>query len=115
MTRLKKWEKKECDSRSDPCDRHHQVWVADMSAMIDLCGGYEEDGQLGWLIDVRVFHSDTISKIHNNQGIRFPVASTTFTKDVIGSLEEAQREAALAYWQVVEVLDWNSLKPADGG
>ena len=98
------WKRVECESRVDPCDRHHQAWAEGTKAVVQLGGGFEEGDQLGWLIEITIFHSTP-----ENPRLRFPVASSKFIRDFAGALKDAQREAAFSYWQLVEVMNWGSV------
>ena len=88
------WKESECHSRYASCSRHQSAWV-DTDALIELCFCGEENGLDVWLITVRVWH---------HPPFRFPSFSTQAIRDTAGSLDDAKKEASLAYWQVVEVL-----------
>ena len=88
------WKESECHSRDTNCGRHQSAWV-ETDALIDLCFCGEENGRDVWLITVKVWHYPPF---------RFPGFSTQARRDTTGSLDDAKKEASLAYWQVVEVL-----------
>lgn len=89
-----KWKERECNSQAIRCGRHQSAWVK-TDALIEICFCGEEDGVDVWLITVKVWH---------NPPFRFPSFTTQAVRDTAGSLDDAKKEASLAYWQVVEVL-----------
>ena len=88
------WKERECPSLGHDCGRHQSAWVKN-EASIDLCFCGDEDGQDVWLVTVTVWH---------HPPFRFPRFVTEAVRDTAGSLDDAKKEASLAYWQVVEVL-----------
>ena len=89
------WKERECSTRVGKCDRHQEAWVG-TDAVITLCFCGEENGLDVWLITVRIWH---------HPPFKFPSFVTEAVRDMAGSLDDAKREASLAYWQVVEVLE----------